>query len=325
MKAASKNKSNKPDLSIIIVNYNTSKLLNNCINSIKDETRFFFEIIVIDNHSNDDSLAMLFQNHPDVITIKNTENVGFARANNQGFEVASGRYVLMLNSDTLVLDLAIDKMVKFMDQNPYIGACGPKNLNPDMSLQYNCHHFPSLITRFINHTQIRMVFPGTKIFDLANMSYWDYDQIRPVDWITGACLLIRKETLDDVGYLDPNYFLYSEETDWCLRARKKGWPVVFYADASIIHYYGASSQNKTGEKVFSKNISRFEFQSQYYYFKKNKGVLYSLLVRLMDLMCFSAIYMAFFIKYGPKESEKKQHRLSQYKEYIRRSLEFSTP
>ena len=161
------------DVSIVIVSYNVADLLDKCLGSIKKETSCQYETIVVDNCSIDDSVEIVKLNHPEVNLITTKKNLGFTKANNIAFEAAQGRYVFMLNPDTLIIDNAIDKLTHFMDNHPEAGACGPKNLSPDMSLQYNCHHFPSIAMVLAEYLQLRRFFPKNKYFGREHMSYWD--------------------------------------------------------------------------------------------------------------------------------------------------------
>lgn len=279
------------DVTIVIVSYNVADLLNECIVSIKKETSCEYEIIVIDNNSADNSIEMIKTNHSDVKLIQNKSNVGFAAANNQGFKIANGRYILMLNPDTVVLDSAIDRLVRFMDEHPDAGACGPKNLNADRSLQHNCHHFPTISMRLVEHLQLKRFFPRNKFFGREHMTYWDYDQVKEVDWITGCSLMIRREVLEQIGLLDENYFMYAEELDLCFRLKKYHWRTFFYPYASIVHYGGQSALNQNEEKVFAKSISYYLFTTKYYFFKKNYGYMSFYIIKSLDLIYYFTVYL----------------------------------
>lgn len=280
-----------PRVSIVIVSFNTVDLLDACLGSIAAQTLSPHEVIVVDNNSADGSAQMVRERHPGVLVIENRRNAGFAGANNQGFELARGELVLMLNPDTVVLDRAVDRLADYMDVNPRVGAVAAMNLNADLSLQYSCHHFPTFLGRVAEYSQLRRVFPKAKAFGKANMTYWDYAQAREVDWATGACLMLRRKALEDVGLLDAEFFLYTEEVDWCRRARDKGWPTVFLPEARIIHHYGASAQKQDGKAVFGKNISEHLYRTQYRYFRKHHGQLYSWGVRAVDFVFAAALYL----------------------------------
>lgn len=279
------------DVSVVIVSFNVADFLEECLSSIKKETTCEYEIIIVDNNSNDNSVEIVERYHPEVNLIKQDVNAGFAKANNIGFKEARCRYVFMLNPDTVVLENAIDKLVQFMDGHQEAGACGPKNLNPDLSLQHNCHHFPSLSMRLIHHLQLERFFPKHRFFGREFMTYWDYGEIKEVDWITGCSLMIRKDVLEEAGYLDENYFMYAEECDFCLKIRKQGWRTVFFPKAAIIHYGGQSALGQTDEKVFNKSISSHLFTTRYYFFRKNHGYLSCVAYKCIDFLYYSIVYL----------------------------------
>jgi len=292
------------DVSVVIVSYNVSKLLKECLASVKKETSCDYEIIVIDNHSSDSSAEMAKALLPEIILIKNAVNVGFARANNQGFRVARGRNVFMLNPDTRVLDGAIDRLLRFMDAHTDAGACGPKNLNPDFSLQYNCHHFLSLFIVLAEFLQLRRFFPRSRLFGREQMTYWDYDEVRPVDYITGCSLMIRRNALEKLGYLDERYFMYSEEADFCYQLKKHNLKTFFYPEACIIHYGGQSSLAQNSLRVHSRTITKHEFESRYYFFRKNYGRSHEFTLRILDILYFGLSLLKnklLFLKKGRQE------------------------
>lgn len=271
------------DVSIVIVSYNTSRLLDECIGSIKQETSCIYEIIVVDNASTDGTRGMLQERHPDVLLIENSGNVGFARANNQGFALARGRYFFMLNPDTVVLDRAIDKLAVFMDDNPDVGICGPRNVGPDGELQYSCDHFPSIWNTFCSYTNLVNRFPGIPLFTRSGMRYWDYAETRDVEKVMGCSILIRSELFRRLGGLDGSFFMYFEETDLCFRAIREGSRVVHFPFAAIVHYGGESSKMRTDEKIVNKTIFSIYLASQYYFYRKNYGLLPMLAARCHDL------------------------------------------
>ena len=276
------------DVSVVLVSYNVRRFLVECLLSVKRETSSGYEIIVVDNGSEDRSAEMIRSEHPDVTLIQNKSNVGFARANNQAFHVSRGRYVFMLNPDTVILDGAIDKLVRFMDEHPDAGVCGPKNLGPDLSLQLNCHHFPSLSMAILQHLQLSRLFPKNSLFGREHMTYWRYDRIMEVDWITGCSLMIRKDSLDQCGLLDENYFLYTEECDLSYRLRKRGLKTYFVPAAAIVHYGGQSSLSQSSFTVHSGTITHYLYETRYYFFRKNYGITRELLLRFIDTLYFGA-------------------------------------
>lgn len=279
------------DVSIVIVSYNVADFLLACIASIKKETACKYEIIVVDNNSQDDSVKRLQKGHSDVVLIRNQGNVGFVKANNQAFQISGGRYVFMLNPDTLILDKAIDKLVQFMDEHPECGGGGPKNLNPDMSLQPNCHHFPTIFMRLIEHAGLNERYPDVRLFGKKDMTYWSYDETKDVDWITGCSLMLRRKALEKVGNLDENYFMYSEETDICYQLKKAGWKILFCPSASIIHYGGKSSTSQTVEKQYFGTVIKHLYKSKYFFFKKNYSNVHCFVLKTIDFIYYFLYYI----------------------------------
>jgi len=259
------------DISIVIVSYNVADYLDRCLESVGRETRRRHEIIVVDNGSNDHSLHVIKEKYPQVVVIENQQNRGFAAANNQGFLKASGRYVFMLNPDTLIQEGAVDKLADFMDRNPDVGISGPRNLNPDGTLQMNCHHFPTLAGAFWEYLQLKRFFPESRCFGREHMTYWNYDDIREVNWITGSSLMMRKDVLKEMGGLDERFFMYSEECDLCYRAKQAGRPTFFFPEASIIHFGGQSALSQKEFDLQGRMILKHLFQSRFYFFKKHYG------------------------------------------------------
>jgi len=278
------------DVSVAIVSYNVAELVCEAIASVKRETACHFEIIVVDNGSSDDTVPRIRSLHPDVTIIENGRNAGFAAANNQAFRTAAGRFLFMLNPDTIVLDGAIDRLVRFMDTSADIGACGPKVLNPDRSLQHSCHHFPSLTLRMFEYLQLRRLFPWNRFFGREHMTYWDYDEIKDVDWVTGCALMIRREVLEQVGLLDENYFMYAEESDLCFQLREAGWRTTFYPAASIVHHGGQSVLRQKDKKATEKTITSYLFSTRYYFFQKNYGNVSCLVLKTLDFLYYIVIY-----------------------------------
>jgi len=197
-----------------------------------------FEVIYVDNASTDGSVEMVTRKFPQVKIIKNNENKGFIAANNQGIEIARGRYILLLNSDTIVLDNAIAKTVKFADKHPEAAAVGCKVLNPDRTLQRSCFTSHSILNFFLSATYLSKIFPKSKFFGREEMTWWDFNNVREVELIIGCYALVRREAIEQVGLMDDAYFVYGDDIDWCYRFRKSGWKILFTPDAEIIHYGG---------------------------------------------------------------------------------------
>ena len=231
-----------PDVSVIIVNHNTKRLLHDCLRSLKAEQGYVgIQTIVVDNGSTDGSPEMVKAEFPETVLIHNTGNEGFARPNNQGLHVAEGRYCLLLNSDTVVKSRGIAGMVRFMDSHLDAGACGPRLVNPDGSLQRSVRSFPSLWRHFCDMSGLENLFPGSALFGNFETRF-SYDRTVEVDQPMGAALMVRAEILDSVGYLDERFVIYYNEVDWCRRIRSAGWKIYFVHTAEIIHYGGKTTE-----------------------------------------------------------------------------------
>lgn len=231
---------NSPDLSIIIVNWNTSQLLKECLQSIFQETQSIsYEIIVIDNGSIDGSAKMVEEKFPSVTLILNSENLGFPAANNQGLHIGNGRYRLLLNSDTLVINGALENLVRFADKHPEAGCFGGLMLRSDRTIDPICN-----ITRFDAvgvwaYYLFLHKLRSTK--SLLEREYWETDSL------LGAFMMIRNEIYVQVGGMDERFFLMSEDTDWCLRIRATGAKIYYYSGAQIVHY-GSESFKKSWDR-----------------------------------------------------------------------------
>lgn len=232
-----------PDVSVIIISWNTKQHLLNCLNSLSNSKGYTQEIIVVDNGSSDGSCEAVENQFPEVRLIRNKENLGFAKANNIGIRASTGRYVCLVNSDVIVLENCIKSLVEFMDRNPNAGMAGPRILNPDRTLQVSCRHFPSVWNNLCQALGLNRLFPKSPLFSDWFMDYWDHDSTRSVDVLSGCFWMVRRKTIDEVGLLDENFFFYGEDIDWCRRFHNDSWDVVFYPEAEAIHIGRASSSN----------------------------------------------------------------------------------
>jgi len=232
----------KPDVTIIIVNWNTREILRDCLRSVyRNAGPIDFEVIVVDNASTDGSAEMVRTEFDKVQLIANSDNRGFAAANNQGMAVATGRYVLLLNSDTIVLDGAIARSVEFADVHSDAAVIGCRVLNRDRSLQPTCFMYPSVLNLAIAVLYLDKLFPRNRFFGRERMTWWNRDDVREVEVVTGCYMLVRREALDCVGLMDSDYFMYGEETDWCWRFHRAGWRLMFTPSGEIIHLGGQST------------------------------------------------------------------------------------
>ena len=247
-------------LSISIVSWNTRDLLKQCLESVFAHLDGVdTEVIVVDNASEDSSPDMVEREFPQVVLIRQTSNGGFAQANNVALAESSGKYFLLLNSDTIVHPGSIKRLVDFMESIPEAGAAAPKLLNLDGSLQRSCSIFPSPATELYDAVYLSKLLPRSKLFGGYAMSYWDFDQERDVDFAGGSCLMLRRSALDQVGALDEGYFMYTEEADLCYRLKQAGWRVVFLPDAQIVHIGGQSTKRCASRMAVQLPISRHRF------------------------------------------------------------------
>jgi GT2 family glycosyltransferase len=289
-------------LSIVIVNFNAEKLLKKCLGSVYTETKQIpFDVWVVDNNSTDASVPMMRQNFPQVNLIENKENVGFAKANNQAITKCTGDYILLLNPDTRILQNAIEKMVDFMDANPTVGICGCKVLNEDGTLQLACRRsIPTPGVAFFRLTGLSKLFPKSKIMAKYNLTYLDLDKPQGVDAVSGAFLMIRKKVVDGIGLLDERFFMYGEELDWCLRAKKAGWAVMYYPDAEIVHYKGECSKSNSRKAAFEFYRSMYLFHKKH--FAENYSPITNFIIYIGILLRASGLWKNFLFssKVGSK-------------------------
>ena len=244
-----------PDLSIIIVNWNTRQLLLDCLRSLETPPpQHQLEVIVVDNASRDDSVVAVRAAFPAVRVIENAANRGFAAANNQAIAQSSGRYVLLLNSDTVVTPGALDGLVAFADAHPDVGVVGAQLLNGDGTLQPSWAAYPNLRSElFGKNLRVRSPYAETA----AGIAY-------AVDWIGGAALLARRAAIEQAGLLDEHYFMYSEETDWCYRIKQCGWEICYLPTASVVHFGGQSSRQASLRMKTELYRSKLRFFGQHY-------------------------------------------------------------
>ncbi|MFC5446842.1 glycosyltransferase family 2 protein [Paenibacillus aestuarii] len=254
------------DVSIIIVNYNTRELTLQCLQSVfTSTTSYSYEVILIDNASRDHTLQAVAEQYPQVTRIANEHNVGFSRANNQGMRIANGRYVLLLNSDTVVQIDTLEKMLKFMDEHPAVGASGCKIELPDGSLDKACKRgFPTPSASFYYAFGFSKLFPDTPRFNQYQLGHLDPDQQYPIDCLVGAFMLVRREAIEQVGMLDEEFFMYGEDIDWCYRIKQAGWVNYYYPLTKIIHYKGASSRRKPFKIIYEFHRAMILFHNKHY-------------------------------------------------------------
>jgi GT2 family glycosyltransferase len=256
------------ELSIILVNYNTRALLRQCLESILGVTKMSpFEIIVVDNDSKDGSPEMLREHFPQVRLIANRENPGFSRANNQGIRASSGCFVLLLNTDTIVQENALETMIGFLEENPHVGVVGAKLLNEDMTIQAGSKAFPTPLTTFFGKQSLMTRWFPNNLLTRRYLICLFEDHSRPfeVDSVSGAAFMIRRETIEDVGLLDKGYFMYWEDVDWCYRIKKRSWKIYYHPHAPIIHLEGRSSNQRAPGLIIAYHKGVFRLFRKHYF------------------------------------------------------------
>ena len=258
------------EVSIVIVNWNTRELLGNCISSIIRETTKSYEIIVIDNASTDGTATMVATEFPEVVLIANTENRGFAAANNQGFLVATGHKILLLNPDTLILDGAVDRMVDWLDEYPDVGCVGCQVMKDEETIQLTCFADLGPLNLALVEFGIQRLMPRHPLIGRPEYGGWDRLSQRDVDVVTGMFMLVPRRVIDQVGGLDEAFFIYAEEADWCRRIRDAGWRCVFTPTARILHLDGGGKSTKSTLQMRTRMYVQL-YKSKMIYLRKHHG------------------------------------------------------
>lgn len=319
------------DLSIIVVNYNTKDLTKQTIDSVVNTTRnISYEIILIDNASTDGSKEFFselysneiseinhrdiecrneYKNHEyksdnhikprielresykEVKYIYNEENLGFAKANNQAMKIARGRYVLLLNSDTIVKEDCIEKSIQHMDKNKKIGALGPKILLSNGELDHACKRgFPTPSASLYYMLGLDKKHPNDPKYGQYQMTHLSNDEINEVDALTGAFMMVRKEVIDKIGTFDERFFMYGEDLDWCYRIKENGWKIIYYPEALIIHLKGQSSKKKRRYKtIYQFHKTMIQFYNKHYIKKYNIFVTLAVYIGVTGKMILSMV------------------------------------
>lgn len=231
------------DLSIIIISYNTAELLDECLESVEKfkPKKYSYEVIVVDNASSDNSVEMVKKNHKSVHVIENKENFGFSKANNIGIKNSQGKYILFLNSDTVMHEHTLDTVLDFMESNKKTGAATCKVVMLNGKIDDASHRgFPTPWNAIAHFTYLSKIFPKSKIFSGYQMGWEDLTKIHKIDVLAGAFMMVRKEAGEEVGWWDEDYFWYGEDIDFCYNLKQKGWEIYYLPQVSILHYKGAS-------------------------------------------------------------------------------------
>lgn len=256
------------DVSIIILSFNTRDLTCACLEALRHGARtssLELDVIVIDNASADDSVAVISERFPEVRLYRNAENQGYARGVNQGLELARGRYVMLLGSDTEVRPGTLDNMVRLLDEEPGVGGVAPRLVNPDGSLQRACMRFPDLAVALTYDMPCGEWGPGKRVQDRYFYRDWDHDENASIQQPPGTCFMVRREVVEQVGLMDRNLWLFFNDVDWCLRIRRAGWDIRYlHYGTEVLHHLGASTTSFPGFPIVW-HANRLHFYRKHYH------------------------------------------------------------
>jgi GT2 family glycosyltransferase len=252
-------------LSVFVVSWNTKQLLQRCLTSLLAELQGLdAEVILVDNASADGSAEMAAREFPQVKLIANSDNLGFAAANNQAFAISKGENILLLNPDTEVHPGSIHNLLQFLESKPRAGVVAPQLLNSDGSIQRSCREFPTFTGMFFELLGLSRLFPNDKRFGSYKMLDFNHDTERQVDQPEGACLLVPRRVITEVGFLDEGYFMLFEEVDWCYRIKKSGWEIWFTPEPKVTHHYGQSIKQVKARMIVCSHRGLYRFWSKHY-------------------------------------------------------------
>ncbi len=294
-----------PKLTILIVNWKTPDLLVKCLESLKTDRNFTnFIVYVVDNNSQDESVALVEDQFKTVKIIKNQENLGFSVACNQVLKIFTTEYIFLLNPDTTIAQDAVSILLDYMENNPNIGICGPKVLNCDGSLQLACRRsFPSPMASFYRLTYLSYLFPKHKAMANYNLTFIDENQICEVDSVSGAAMLIRKSVIDKIGVFDENIFMFGEDLDLCWRAKTAGYKVMYNPNSIVIHEHGASSKKRPIGATVNLHMGMYVFYKKH--LSSKYPVVFNLIVYLgifLRLVLFIIInFLRSLLTFEPKK------------------------
>jgi N-acetylglucosaminyl-diphospho-decaprenol L-rhamnosyltransferase len=257
------------DAGVVVVTYNALPWIERCLDSVRGE-----EVVVVDNGSCDGTVEVVRESFPDV-TVVEQENVGLAAGWNRGMAAVEGRWFLILNADAWLTEGSLRRLVAFGDAHPEAAVVGPRLLNPDGTLQRSVRGFPTLWRLATEYLFLRKLAPGTRALNAFYAGGFGHDEVREAEFVMGACMLVRREAVEQVGPLDEDFFLFSEETDWAYRFRAAGWRVLFYPGAECVHVGGASH----GGRLFRENV-----RGHLRFLAKHRGLRYAARARRLLLV-----------------------------------------
>ncbi|MGB9588095.1 MAG: glycosyltransferase family 2 protein [Armatimonadota bacterium] len=275
------------DVSVVIVNWNTKDLLQRCLESVyRTLPPLSFEVVLVDNASTDGSAEMVAELFPQVTLIVSDVNLGYSAGSNLGMASTSGEFILLMNPDTELQEGAVIRMVEFARAQPKAGIVGPRLLNPDGSLQKSGRTFTTWWREVLGLTKLYNMW--VRLCPEADWGRESFDIPAMVDEVSGACMLVRRLALDEVGMLDERFFMYYEEVDWCRRMAQAGWEIHYLPSAEVVHHWSA------GAKKAGLSMSHIAYRSQYLYFRKHHGLAQALLLRALS----GLVLLGLHIKHG---------------------------
>jgi GT2 family glycosyltransferase len=275
-------------LCISVISYNGLSFLKECLDSLlsypPDKE---YEILVVDNASSDGSPEFIKNSYPQIKLIINNVNIGFAAANNQAIKSSKSEYVLLINSDCKVYKDSLNKLIEFMDSVRNAGVIGPKIINSDGSIQFSCRKFPSILNAGF-HSILTNIAPNNPFSRKYKLVDINRDNPFEVDWVSGSCMLIRRDALDDAGFMDEHYFMYVEDVDLCYQMWKKNWKVFYFPHSEILHHIGGSTSDKKLKASFRMQKSIF-----YFFWKNYKKSWKILLIPFLIIVLGLRIFLTF--------------------------------
>lgn len=295
-------------VSIVTISFNTRDLLKKSLASVfESPCQHELEVIVVDNNSHDGSCEMLQKEFPQVQLIANKENIGFAAACNQAQNIATGNYLILLNSDAWLEHRAIDNAVDFMEKHPESGITGGHLVRPDGGWAPSARRFPSVLNKLLVMSGLSDKFPHSQLFGRPDYTHQPHDRVFEVDWVPGAFTIFRSSLLKGLGMFDERFYMYFEEVDLCLRAKKAGWKVHFNPASRVVHIGGASSAKRSDEDFEDSGaqLMKFRVRSEVLYFRKNHG-LPSVVSNLGSELGWNALVYTYNLRSNSERCRKKR-------------------
>jgi len=305
--ALNENKNNAldADVSVIIVNHNTRVLLQSALQSVLEDKSATKEIIVVDNASVDGSVEMVQQAFPEVKLIVNKTNERFAKPNNDAIKISNGKYVFLLNSDASLYHGSLEKLVRYLDINPGVGACAPQLVYPDGSIQHSCRGYFTLWTHFCDMFLLDCLFPQSRLFSKSEMSYFNHKSIREVDHVMAAAILIRRQVINEIGMFDDNLTLVYNDLDWSMRVTQAGWKIVYFPEAQVCHHHSKTINMMNRQLELFPEI----YSNLNYFLTKHYGIYWLMMYKMLAVIGFFFRIIFWFSKSLIDSSENTRYQM----------------